>query len=398
MRESIVFYRSFHEAIRELPQRYRNELYPALIGYGLTGEEPEGLSLVSQSVFILCRAVMDSTAKRYDDACKSRGGAPKGNTNARKQPKTTEKQPAAKTKRPKTTEKQLAAEKKQPNDNVNYNEDDNVNKNVSVCSSRAKNGAASAATQRHSFFESNYLSDMTDSSECRSERTDGHDVSCEADRAAEYNVSCEADRADGFDRFYEKDRNSGAAADTSPSNTGTGGSGVSWLCGCSTDNIDCTSKCNVSNETGRCSESASDTSQSNTGTGGGAAGRPRDYSTDSADRPRRIGRTAGHSIYYETGHDSGPEADASLSNAEAGGGAVGRPRDYSTDSADRMSRTGRMYSRDRTSCAGHTVRRQVRMIWLPAILSRRRCRPERTVAVPLSRRRSRCGIYAEGVP
>lgn len=335
MRESIVFYRSFHEAIRELPQRYRNELYPALIGYGLTGEEPEGLSLVSQSVFILCKAVMDSTAKRYDDACKSRGGAPKGNTNARKQPKTTEKQPAAKTKQPKTTEKQLAAEKKQPNDNVNYNEDDNVNENVSVCSSRAKNGAAEAATQRDSFFESNYLSDMTDSSECSSEHTDGHDV------------SCEADRADGFDRFYEKDRNSGAAADISPSNTGAGGRGVSWLCGCSTDSIDCTSKCNVSNTTGHCSESASDTSPSNTGTGGGAAGRPRDYSTDSADRP---------------------------------------------------SRAGRMYSRDRTSCAGRTVRRQVRMIWLPAILSRRHCRPEGTVAVPLSRRRSRCGIYAEGVP
>lgn len=352
MRESIVFYRSFHEAIRELPQRYRNELYPALIGYGLTGEEPEGLSLVSQSVFILCKAVMDSTAKRYDDACKSRGGAPKGNTNARKQPKTTEKQPAAKTKQPKTTEKQLAAEKKQPNDNVNYNEDDNVNENVSVCSSRTKNGAAEAATQRDSFFESNYLSDMTDSSECSSEHTDGHDVSCEADRTAEYNVSCEADRAD-VDVFYEKDRNSGAAADTSQSNTGTGGS---------------------------------------------AAGRSRGCSTDSADRPRRIGRTAGHSIYYETGYDSGPEADASLSNAETGGGAAGRPRDYSTDSADRMSCAGRMYSRDRTSCAGRMARRQVRTICLPAILSRWRCRPEGTIAVPLSRRRSRCGIYAEGVP
>lgn len=166
MRESIVFYRSFHEALKKLPPRYRNELYPALIEYGLTGVEPEGLSLVAQSVFILCKAVMDSTAKRYDSACK--GGAPKGNSNARKQPettekqpdaetqqsKTTEKQPAAKTKQPKTTEKQPRPEKKQPNDNVNYNEDynDNVNENISLCSSHAKNNTAADAAKERRFI------------------------------------------------------------------------------------------------------------------------------------------------------------------------------------------------------------------------------------------------------
>ena len=139
----------------------------------------------------------------------------------------------------------------------------------------------------------------------------------------------------------------GPAVSTSLLNTGTGGSGVDWSCGCSTDSIDCTSKCNVSNETGRCSGAVADISPSNTGVGSGAKGRSYGCRTDYVDRPSRVGR---------------------------------------------------MYSRDRTSCAGRTVRRQVQMIWLPAILSRRRCRPEGTIAVPLSRRRSRCGIYAEGVP
>lgn len=169
MRESIVFYRSFHEALKELPPRYRDELYPALIEYGLTGVEPEGLSLVAQSVFILCKAVMDSTAKRYDNACK--GGAPKGNSNARKQPETTEKQPAAKTKQLKTTEKQPRPEKKQPNEDVNYNEDDNdnVNENISLCSSHAKNAAADAAKERTFISNCDFILNSGDTAEYRTE-------------------------------------------------------------------------------------------------------------------------------------------------------------------------------------------------------------------------------------
>ncbi len=169
MRESIVFYRSFHEALKELPPRYRNELYPALIEYGLTGVEPEGLSLVAQSVFILCKAVMDSTAKRYDNACK--GGAPKGNSNARKQPETTEKQPAAKTKQLKTTEKQPRPEKKQPNDNVDVDEDVNVdvNENISLCSSHAKNAAADAAKERTFISNCDFILNSGDTAEYRTE-------------------------------------------------------------------------------------------------------------------------------------------------------------------------------------------------------------------------------------
>ncbi len=172
MRDSIVFYRSFHEAIKVLPRRYRNELYPALIEYGLTGEEPEELSRVAQSIFMLCRPIMDSAKTRYESAC--RGGAPKGNDNARKQAaaaeaqaaeaekqpdeeKTTENNRTAKTKQPKTTEKQPEPEKKQPNDNVDEDEDVNVdvneNKNLSLVSSRAKNTAALAAEQRESIYE-----------------------------------------------------------------------------------------------------------------------------------------------------------------------------------------------------------------------------------------------------
>ncbi len=170
MRDSIVFYRSFHEAIKVLPRRYRNELYPALIEYGLTGEEPEELSRVAQSIFMLCRPIMDSAKTRYESAC--RGGAPKGNDNARKQAaaaeaqaaeaekqsdeeKTTENNRTAKTKQPKTIEKQPEPEKKQPNDNVDedVNVDVNENKNLSLVSSRAKNTAALAAEQRESIYE-----------------------------------------------------------------------------------------------------------------------------------------------------------------------------------------------------------------------------------------------------
>ena len=93
MRDSVLFYRSFIEAIDMLPPDDRLAAYEAIAHYGLDGTDPmSALDGVAGAVFMLAKPQIDANNRRYENGCK--GGAPKGNRNASKeQPKTTEKQP-----------------------------------------------------------------------------------------------------------------------------------------------------------------------------------------------------------------------------------------------------------------------------------------------------------------
>lgn len=113
-RESFVFYRSFADSIDFLPANLQLPIYKAIAHYGLDREEPD-FSEQEDRAFLMAlwagiKPQLDANFQKYLNGCKGGkyghlGGAPKGNTNARKQPQNN----------PKTT----------PNDNVNEN--DNVN-------------------------------------------------------------------------------------------------------------------------------------------------------------------------------------------------------------------------------------------------------------------------------
>lgn len=114
MRDCFSFYRSFLEAIDELPPDIQAEIYPAIARYALNDITPTALSPIANCVFTLIKPIIDSNNKKRDNGAK--GGAPLNNKNAQK--KTTrnnQKQPKVESlKQPETT-------KKQPN-NVNcYN-------------------------------------------------------------------------------------------------------------------------------------------------------------------------------------------------------------------------------------------------------------------------------------
>lgn len=79
MRDSFVFYRSFYEAIRELPRDVQGEIYTAIMEYSLYGIETENLKPIARSVFVLIKPTLDANAARYANAKK--GGAPKGRCN-----------------------------------------------------------------------------------------------------------------------------------------------------------------------------------------------------------------------------------------------------------------------------------------------------------------------------
>lgn len=74
-REYFTFYRSFYEAIRDLPNDIKLEVYTAIVEYGLYGEAPEEMKPFTKAVFTLVKPNIDASLTRYQNGRK--GGRPK---------------------------------------------------------------------------------------------------------------------------------------------------------------------------------------------------------------------------------------------------------------------------------------------------------------------------------
>ena len=122
-RESMLMYRSTREMLQDLKREDKEQYLFALeiyMNYAFDGIEPD-LSdepLVLKLFWKAAKPLIDANNRNYVNGCK--GGAPTGNSNAKKQPKTTQKQPRVNSK---TTQKQ-------GNDNVNDNDNVNVHEHV----------------------------------------------------------------------------------------------------------------------------------------------------------------------------------------------------------------------------------------------------------------------------
>ena len=119
MRDSFVFYKSWKDAMGELPNDIRLEVYESIIRYAC-GETVEGLKSLAQVAFAFIKQDIDRMREKEIEFIEnqrsngSKGGAKKGNQNARKHKKEDEENNP---KQPKTT----------LNDNVDV--DVNVNDN-----------------------------------------------------------------------------------------------------------------------------------------------------------------------------------------------------------------------------------------------------------------------------
>lgn len=87
-RESFVFYRSFFEAIKDLPPKDQATLFCAVCELALNGKEVE-LSGINKTIFTLIKPQIEANTRRYLNGIKGKdfgglGGAPKGNQNAKK--------------------------------------------------------------------------------------------------------------------------------------------------------------------------------------------------------------------------------------------------------------------------------------------------------------------------
>lgn len=135
MKESFIFYKSFMDAIEQIPQiKYRYLLLETIIKVGLFSEESieklESFCIETEqklsknyavlAIFLSIKPQLIANYKKYLNGCKGKqggslGGAPKGNQNASKN-------------NPKTTPNENDNDNDNVNDNVNENENDKKNK------------------------------------------------------------------------------------------------------------------------------------------------------------------------------------------------------------------------------------------------------------------------------
>ncbi len=120
MRDSFIFYRSFFEAIDNLPQENQTNIYKAIAEFSLNNKEIE-LNGVEKTVFILIKPQLEANNKKYINGTKE------------KKQKISKTEAKNKQNRSKTEAKNKQNRSKtQGNVNVNVNVNDNVNDNDNI--------------------------------------------------------------------------------------------------------------------------------------------------------------------------------------------------------------------------------------------------------------------------
>lgn len=80
--KGFIFYRSFYDALKMSTPKVRLEVMDAICRYSFEGDVPQ-MSGTANALFILIKPLLDANEKRSVDGKK--GGAPRGNKNAKKQ-------------------------------------------------------------------------------------------------------------------------------------------------------------------------------------------------------------------------------------------------------------------------------------------------------------------------
>lgn len=71
MRDSVLFYRSFYDALKNIPPDERLKVYDAIMEYGMYDRDPD-LDGVSLAIFLLAKPQIDANNKRYENGCKAK--------------------------------------------------------------------------------------------------------------------------------------------------------------------------------------------------------------------------------------------------------------------------------------------------------------------------------------
>jgi len=122
MRDSFIFYKSFYDAIRDLPRDVQGEIYTAIMEYSLYGKETDDLKPIARSIFTLMKPQIDKNNSRYENGKK--GGRPPKND-----------EPKGENQKPNGNQTETKSKPKGENQKPNVNDNDNVNDNKKEISS-----------------------------------------------------------------------------------------------------------------------------------------------------------------------------------------------------------------------------------------------------------------------
>lgn len=135
-RNSFVVYTDWYDYIKELEtDEERSRLFLALFEYKTTGKQPVDFKGALKIVFLMMKSALDRDSAKYEEVCEkranggSKGGAPKGNQNARKNNHKVDFKDKNNHKVDLVVSKQPNQAKQPDNDNETDNENDNDNDN-----------------------------------------------------------------------------------------------------------------------------------------------------------------------------------------------------------------------------------------------------------------------------
>lgn len=128
---SFVFFASYYDAIKNLPEEEQGLFYKTLVEYAIANKQPKNLTPSCKACFVIVKPFLDSSISKYRASVENgkKGGRPKKLTKTKPNENPTETQPKPNNNpditQPKTQEKPT----EKPSENLNRNSNRNSNRN-----------------------------------------------------------------------------------------------------------------------------------------------------------------------------------------------------------------------------------------------------------------------------
>lgn len=130
MQDSMVFYKSFYDAIKSLDDNTQLDIYNAIFAYALEEKPAEDLSVLASAIFTLIKPQLDANIKRREAGKKGAEHGKKGGRPKKKNPIGVIENEKEKTPLGLLEKTPMPLSNETPNVNVNVN--DNVNDNKKI--------------------------------------------------------------------------------------------------------------------------------------------------------------------------------------------------------------------------------------------------------------------------
>ena len=168
-RDSFIFYKSFRDALQEVSEDVRLQIYDAIVDYSLGIVKDVNFSGIANVAWLLIKPQLDANIQRYKNGCKGglKKGQGKGNQNARKnKSKTNQKRTENE---PKTNRERT---KNEANDNVNVNVNntfssnflqDKLSENITTSSNHTQNIVCVEKQEKENQHEQQLIQSMLNS-------------------------------------------------------------------------------------------------------------------------------------------------------------------------------------------------------------------------------------------